>query len=80
MQLFLKYPPLSHFPISKPKFTKFDLAVKYVNINTELSFEQNIISLKYDASYQVSSKSAGSWKEDFSSIYTYMDMSAILVL
>ena len=29
----------------KAEFAKFDLAVKYVKINTGLSFEQNIMSL-----------------------------------
>ena len=41
----------------KAEVAKFDLAVKYVNINTGLSFEQNITSSISGASYQVSSKS-----------------------
>ena len=40
-----KVPIIVTFSHLKPEVAKFDVAVKYVKINTGLSFEQNVMSL-----------------------------------
>ena len=54
----------------KDEVAKFDLAVKYVNINTRFSFEQNIMSLNLHTKFH-RNRPTGSWKQDFFlNIYT----------
>ena len=68
-----KVPIIVTFSHIKAEVAKFDLAVKYVKINTGLSFEQNIYneleSLMLHTKFH-QNRPTGSWKQDFLSTYT----------
>ena len=56
--------------IIKAEVAKFDLAVKYVKINTGLSFEYNELEFLMLHTKFHRNRPTGSWKQDFLSIYT----------